>query len=309
MVPSVAATAAIGVALSQGALAASFSVSGQQFKVTADRLDGTGFAQYGAIDSGNTGQKTTPSRCRDQAREITNLCQSVVAPDSRSSADVKLTLKAGGGESGQGEQPLHRRRRPRRQRDVPRHRHRRRGRGRHQGSRDHEGRQGAANPYSFAQQADSVTLTDVKQPAWATTAGTFKLSGLNMSLSKGQGVLLGTPWAGGGAWLPPPVHASLRPRPRARTTSPSQQCRPRELFSMSAETPAARGQFSQLAAAVPCLARQAAVLGGPVHAARRAADRLPSRTPTCSSAPDARAWRPPRVPDPSSSACCWSSWA
>src|SRR3954449_3291847 len=60
MVPSVAATAAIGVALSQGALAASFSVSGQQFKVTADRLDGTGFVQYGAIDSGYTldGKKT-----------------------------------------------------------------------------------------------------------------------------------------------------------------------------------------------------------------------------------------------------------
>lgn len=41
MVPSLAATAAIGVALSQGALAASFSVSGQEFKVTADRLEGT----------------------------------------------------------------------------------------------------------------------------------------------------------------------------------------------------------------------------------------------------------------------------
>ena len=42
-----------------------------------------------------------------------------------------------------------------------------------------------ANPYGFAQQADSATLTDVKQTAWATTAGTFKLSGLKMSLSKG----------------------------------------------------------------------------------------------------------------------------
>ncbi len=40
MVPSVAATAAIGVALAQGALAASFSVSGQQFKVTAETLHG-----------------------------------------------------------------------------------------------------------------------------------------------------------------------------------------------------------------------------------------------------------------------------
>ncbi len=42
-----------------------------------------------------------------------------------------------------------------------------------------------ANPYGFAQQADSATLTDVKQTAWATTAGTFKLSGLKMSLSTG----------------------------------------------------------------------------------------------------------------------------
>ena len=51
MVPSVAATAAIGVALAQGALAASFSVSGQSFKVTADQLDGRASSQYGAIDT------------------------------------------------------------------------------------------------------------------------------------------------------------------------------------------------------------------------------------------------------------------
>ncbi len=56
MVPSVAATAAIGVAIAQGALAASFSVSGQQFKVTASELDGDGFVQYGALDKGKNGQ-------------------------------------------------------------------------------------------------------------------------------------------------------------------------------------------------------------------------------------------------------------
>ena len=52
MVPSVAATAAIGVSLAQGALAASFAVSGQEFKVTAGYLDGHGFAQYGGVDMG-----------------------------------------------------------------------------------------------------------------------------------------------------------------------------------------------------------------------------------------------------------------
>lgn len=51
MVPSVAATAAIGVGLAQGALAASFSISGQEFKVKADSLVGTNFVQYGSVDS------------------------------------------------------------------------------------------------------------------------------------------------------------------------------------------------------------------------------------------------------------------
>src|SRR5215475_3303731 len=84
MVPSVAATAAIGVALAQGALAASFSVSGQQFKVSADSLEGDGFEQYGAVDSGVTlaGKSTIHPVAVSafNSAEITNLCQSVVTP-------------------------------------------------------------------------------------------------------------------------------------------------------------------------------------------------------------------------------------
>ncbi len=76
MVPSVAATAAIGVALSQGALAASFSVSGQQFKVTADRIDGTGFEQYGAVDSGKTGTHPVAVVGMDDARSPTSASRS-----------------------------------------------------------------------------------------------------------------------------------------------------------------------------------------------------------------------------------------
>lgn len=49
MVPSVVATAAVGVGLAQGALAASFSVSGQSFKVHADKLVGHDFVQYGSV--------------------------------------------------------------------------------------------------------------------------------------------------------------------------------------------------------------------------------------------------------------------
>ncbi|MEU9883468.1 DUF6230 family protein [Streptomyces phaeochromogenes] len=189
MVPSVAATAAIGVALAQGALAASFSVSGQSFKVTADRLDGVGFSQYGAIDQGYTlkGEKTAHPVAVSafKSAKITNMCQSVVTPDIPLIGSVSLTLKAGGGSTPVEAENLYidveelQANATFRNIDI----------GVAAGNADKgpgmKGGKEQANPYGFAQQADSATLTDVKQTAWATTAGTFKLSGLKMSLSKG----------------------------------------------------------------------------------------------------------------------------
>jgi len=188
MVPSVAATAAIGVALAQGALAASFSVSGQSFKVTADKLVGTGFSQYGAIDSGYTldGKKTAHPVAVSAFKNasITNMCQSVVTPDIPFLGSVSLLLKAGGeGTPVQAENlyidvedlsanaTFHGIDIGVAGKDL----------GKGPGIRSGE----TANPYGFAQQAESAELTDVKQTAWATTAGTFKLSGLKMSLSTG----------------------------------------------------------------------------------------------------------------------------
>jgi hypothetical protein len=188
MVPSVAATAAIGVALAQGALAASFSVSGQSFKVTADELNGTGFAQYGALDSGYTldGKKTAHPVAVSSFKKATihNMCQSVVTPDIPLLGSVSLVLKAGADKPVEADNLYI---------DVAdlnadatfnnidigvAAKDANKGPGM-------KGNGEQANPYGFAQQAESATLTDVKQTAWATTAGTFKLSGLHMSLSTG----------------------------------------------------------------------------------------------------------------------------
>lgn len=189
MVPSVAATAAIGVALAQGALAASFSVSGQSFKVTADELNGQGFSQFGAVDAGTTldGQKTAHPVAVSgfKSADITNMCQSVVTPDVPFLGSVSLTLKAGGSGT-----PVHADNLfidvADLQTDATFHNidigvaagQATKGPGMG-GNHDN------ANANGFAQQADSATLKNVKQTAWATTAGTFKLSGLKMSLSTG----------------------------------------------------------------------------------------------------------------------------
>ncbi|MGX1855544.1 DUF6230 family protein [Streptomyces sp. NBC_01456] len=184
MVPSVAATAAIGVALSQGALAASFSVSGQQFKVSTDRLDGTGFVQYGAIDAQKGGKQVPVAVSGFSNAKIKNLCQSVVVPVPVF-GDVSMKLAAGGGDTPVEAKNLYI--------DLDQLSadatfnnidigvaagSTTKGPGMHKGDK--------ADPGSFAQQADSATLTHVKQQAWATTAGTFKLSGLKMSVAKGK---------------------------------------------------------------------------------------------------------------------------
>ncbi|MBT3155077.1 cholesterol esterase [Streptomyces sp. CHD11] len=188
MVPSVAATACIGVALAQGALAASFSVSGQSFKVTTDELVGTGFSQYGALDEGYTltGKKTVHPVAVSAFKSATikNMCQSVVTPNIPVLGNVSLMLRAGQGEPVEAKNLYI---------DVAdlnadatftnidigvAAKDASKGPGMKGGGEQ-------ANPYGFAQQAEKAVLKDVKQTAWATTAGTFKLSGLKMSLSTG----------------------------------------------------------------------------------------------------------------------------
>ncbi|MFI5568955.1 DUF6230 family protein [Streptomyces sp. NPDC051740] len=188
MVPSVLATAAVGVGLAQGALAASFSVSGQQFKVTAGHLHGEGFAQYGGIDTVYTstdGDKKTQvpvaiSSFTDAT--ITKMCQSVATKIPVINKTIYLRLDAG------------------RDKDKPvtaknlyidvaqldadatfnnidigvavKDKSR--------GPAVKEGE--SVLPGGFAQQAESADLYGVEQTAWATTAGTFTLNGLSMRL-------------------------------------------------------------------------------------------------------------------------------
>ncbi|MEW2496060.1 DUF6230 family protein [Streptomyces nodosus] len=197
MVPSVAATAAIGVALAQGALAASFSVSGQSFKVTAKELNGNGFSQYGAIDAGTTlsgGSTAHPVAVSAfSSAHIQRMCQSVVTPNIPVLGSVTLKLTAG--DSSKEEKQVYAENLYIDVEDL--------GadatftnmeigvaagdlaeKGTSPGMK---GGNEQANRNGFAQRATEAKLTDVKQTAWATTAGTFRLPGLHMGLSVGSG--------------------------------------------------------------------------------------------------------------------------
>jgi len=188
MVPSVAAAAAVGVGLAQGALAASFSVSGQEFKVKVDHLEGQGFAQYGGIDTGYTSTDGTSKTVHPVAissfktAQLTNMCQSVKTEIPLIGKTFYLRLNAGPDADHKVEaENLYI--------DVAQLDADATFKNIDIGVAVKDQSKGPAVksgdnvlPGGFAQQADSADLKNVEQTAWATTAGTFKLSGLKMRL-------------------------------------------------------------------------------------------------------------------------------
>ncbi|MEV4500588.1 DUF6230 family protein [Streptomyces klenkii] len=187
MVPSVAATAAIGVAVAQGALAASFSVSGQQFQVTAGKLHGTGFVQYGAMDQTKAGAKPVAVVGIEEA-QINNLCQAVTIPIPLTDKKVSMKLEAGGDKQVTASKLYID------AEDMKANAtfknvdigvsvdNTTKGPGPAGAGKNGEG---VHVPGSFAQQADEVWFDSVDQKAWATSAGTFTLPGLRMSVNMG----------------------------------------------------------------------------------------------------------------------------
>ncbi|NEC87355.1 DUF6230 family protein [Streptomyces sp. SID12501] len=192
MVPSVAATACIGVALAQGALAASFSVSGQSFKVSADYIHGDGFSQYGAIDAGKTldGKDTIHPVAVSAFTDATiqNMCQSVVTPNIPLLGSVTLQLTAGNSSDETKQVSAHNLYIDVEDLAAEKAVFNGMNIGVAAGSLTDPPMKGGSeksNPYGFGQSADTVDLYKVKQTAWATTAGTFTLPGLSMKLYSG----------------------------------------------------------------------------------------------------------------------------
>jgi hypothetical protein len=88
-----AVAAGLVLALEQGALAASFTVSGSSFKLSADDLNGTGFTQYaGALSNAKGPYIAAMSGIK--SADLTKLCQTVDAP-SPLGGDIVMRIDAG----------------------------------------------------------------------------------------------------------------------------------------------------------------------------------------------------------------------
>jgi hypothetical protein len=174
MVPTAALAGAVVFGIGNGALAASITVSGQTFKVSASKLVGDGFSQYGGMveqkepEPGNPfGNKHPVAVSAIDTAKLYDLCQSVAVPHT----PIVLTINAGGNnnpavaktmlidmDSLQGEAVFD---------NI-------------KIGRD-AGELGGASG-SFGQSATSVTIKDLKQVARYTSAGQFSLTGLRLAV-------------------------------------------------------------------------------------------------------------------------------
>jgi len=183
VVPAAALGVGIMAGMANGAIAAQFSVSNQTFKVSADKLVGHGFTQYGGLakedgasDIDIFGKAHPVATSAMASAELYNLCNSVRMPG----LPISLVIKAGTDPKNpavaknlliemddlQGEAEFT---------NIQI--------GRDASTLTAAGDFGGAKSAqkgSFGQQADEVVITNLKQVARSTSAGTFQLSGLHL---------------------------------------------------------------------------------------------------------------------------------
>ncbi|KAA2259501.1 cholesterol esterase [Solihabitans fulvus] len=173
--------------LSQGAFAASFAVSGQSFKVSADTLDGSGYVQYGSVDRTETtdanGKPVTVGHAVAvngfKSATLGKFCQSVYLTHLPFIGDATMRIEAPGADGMHAENMVV---------DLT----------------ELNGDLTLTNPHigvdagsiggapnSFGLTADSAKITNLQQTAWATTAQTITFKGMHLGVATGKNECFG----------------------------------------------------------------------------------------------------------------------
>ncbi|MER7810153.1 DUF6230 family protein [Streptomyces sp900116325] len=185
LVPSTAAAAALGIGMAQGALAASFFISGERFQFAADTLTTRGTSIYGMVDVTREGRHVPVVVTGASHATIEGLCESVAV-------EIPVlglyTLRITGGDRAEARDifidatALSAGRATLNNLDV----------GVAAGSitkgpiAPGDRNSGLFDPNGFAQQATSAILTDVRVNAVAISAATLSVPDLQVSVRQGS---------------------------------------------------------------------------------------------------------------------------
>ena len=178
-IPALLAIMVVLFLAAQGAIGVSFAISGTPFTVKASELSGTGFEQWGAVDTDLSNTPHPVFVSSFNSATLTNLCQAV-STGLPSPFPAFLLIKAGGsGTSGASAtnlvvdaQSLTADSATFNNINI----------GQDPNSFTNPKPSGLPNG-TFGQAASSVDITNVNQSALATTAGVFTLPGLTIGFS------------------------------------------------------------------------------------------------------------------------------
>ena len=95
-VPVAAAITLTMGGVANGAVPVSFAISGSQFQISADQLDGSGFSQYAGVASDTNGGQHQVAIANIKSASLTNMCQSVVTDTPLGKVGVMITAGGGG---------------------------------------------------------------------------------------------------------------------------------------------------------------------------------------------------------------------
>jgi hypothetical protein len=171
----IAASVLLG-GVAQGAVPVSFAISGSQFKISADQLEGTGFSQYAGVTKDDKGGEHQVAIANIEKASLANMCQSVVSDTPLGKVGVMITA-GGGGKPAEAT-------------------------GLQIGMTDLKGNAKFTNirigvdastvnttakgsSGDFAQDSDGISIGGLKQVSWSTTAAVFVLNGMHVQLTDG----------------------------------------------------------------------------------------------------------------------------
>jgi hypothetical protein len=174
-VPAIAVAGTLVGLTAQGAIASSISVSGKAFTITASQLSGTGFEQFGGVVTDSSGTQHPVMVSAIQNANLTNLCQSVsvfgitlrlTAGDAGTPANAQNLIVDADTQTGSSATFT----------NITI--------GQDAGTLTED--PGVTGPATtFGEQADGVTIDNLRQDTWLTTAGTFTLPDLNLGFGQG----------------------------------------------------------------------------------------------------------------------------
>jgi hypothetical protein len=183
-VPAIGIVAVLLGLTANGALASSFSISGQEFQVSAASLNGVGFQQFGTIEETAGKKPIAVAQSEIGTATITNLCQSVVTTFPLGLGTYTLKITAGDGST-----PVHADSliidADQLSSSVASFRNI--NIGQDASTLNAVGGVPDGQAGTFGQQSSAITIDGLQQVAYSTSAGTFTLPGFKLSLSAGDG--------------------------------------------------------------------------------------------------------------------------